>query len=307
MLENLDETHRVKVIECLDSLGQRVRTAFINGHSNSEHAANPVPGLADLLKKCAGLSASVAKKRAKDLIVELAERGWIECRRDEKGRIQSIKIVRLADQLAFAAKIINRSKEQRFEQEKALLAETEGCEKAKAVELSSESPKSRPPKRSHKIRKKGAARRLREAWDRGNRNQTRFGGLLNRFVGALRLCPEIVAEASLESSGRHNPKKGKIDMRDHHGEDFSLFILANPEGRYRLIYDAKSALKDVQAFNRKIYFTREQRDACKKKAILVNDRRSDAEIIEEVLQDLIDSGFSEVARYTQPILERFVS
>lgn len=140
-------------------------------------------------------------------------------------------------------------------------------------------------------RRKGSARKRRQAEELGERNERRFHGLVERLVEVLaELFPSH--EYLLNRSGKHNPRKGRIDLADHLGEDVVLrriFWQGRASFTRRIAYDVKSSRSRVAMHNERFLRYRYIEDTfvfCRK-AIAVNPYRSDAEVVAEVLDDMV--------------------
>lgn len=173
-----------------------------------------------------------------------------------------------------------------------------GLEKAEGVREPSETaPKLETDRarKKFKVLKKGVARRRRESEEMGNKNEDRLHKLVRRLIGLLESeFSDIIQEAVCTRSGHHNPKKGKIDLRNSAGDDVD-FRLDVKDGGGRifsrwLIWDSKSSMIGAVKFNGKIIYFPGQTEADLKKAIVVNKQRSDKEIIAEIVSDLISVG-----------------
>ena len=149
-------------------------------------------------------------------------------------------------------------------------------------------------RRKIKIYKKGIVRQKRGKVERGHKNEQRFYLIMKSLLDILKLnFSDIVLETFVEHSGTHNPKKGKVDLQDHWGEDVVPIITVQKDGeksKGRIIYDAKSSSSDVLAFNESLRYYPGQETALRKKAIWVNKKRTDREMVSEIMDDFISVG-----------------
>lgn len=260
---------------------------FIQQNATNNVLLNPLPRLADFLLTIFGWPLSAGKKRVSLILTGLEISEQITCR--VNGR-KSIKAVEL----------ISKPVE---------LTEIEKEEITQSLEIKNEKPKPVYRKRSHKIIKKGLARIKRAAEEKGEQNERRLHILTDKLLELLsHNFSSIVMGATNFRSGRHNPRKNKIDIQDHNGEDVTpKLTVRQPDGRIfegRIIYNSKSSYPAVQAFNRKIIYHPGQEGSLLKKAIRITPRRSDREIVSEIIDDMVSVKLlpSEIK---EPVLSNF--
>ena len=105
-----------------------------------------------------------------------------------------------------------------------------------------------------------------------------------------------------------------MDVADRHGEDVGITLAARlgADGatlRGRIVHDAKSSWIAARIANQNICFGKHERETgvlCKR-AIAIHHHRSDREIAEELLANIVTAGFSFVARKKEVILAGFQS
>jgi hypothetical protein len=129
-----------------------------------------------------------------------------------------------------------------------------------------------------------------EVEDIGRKNEHRLHVLAERLVYLLALDFEDIVCASCRRSEHDDPQ-------DRHGEDVSIcLVIESRDGqkkRGRVVYDSKSSSGGIQRYYRKKNRHMHgpgQKDCLLKKAILVNEDRTDDEITEELINDLIKVG-----------------
>ena len=232
---------------------------------------HPLRALSDLLLTQFRWPMADGKKRAAIVISELVKEGLIECDRTKNGALRGLRVAaRTSEPVQAIQEFIDVPP----------LAET-------IAKIS-------PPRRTPPKRKKGVARRMRLAVERGGRNEGRFHFLVGKLLALLgEKFPENIIEASCSRSGVHNLRKGRVDVRDHQGEDVRVTMWIQWGGAAHegdLIYDAKSSPRAAAAFNGNIRRYAGQEDALVKRAIVVNDGIPDADIVLEVLGDMVSSG-----------------
>lgn len=259
--------------KALKSDRQRARLLeYLELYAKEVFLENPLDSIAKMFLDRFGLGSKEAHTLTKKLCRELEREKRVECQYDGKGSLVAIKLLPI------------RQPSQ---------------------------PKPALPPKAHKthryarhLKPRGRARKEKEGLDRGIRNENRFYKLMVRFCSILEAhyrSYKLLAKA--EHSGRHNPSKGKIDLRDHHGNDVSIYISyvkvvdqtstteKETEREYGfVIYDVKSSLRKASEFNQNIIHFEEQRFAKRKKAIVVNPSRSNRDICQEVFSDLIETG-----------------
>ena len=228
--------------------------------------------LSDFLLREFGWQTSAGKKRSKLIIDNLERYGKITCQIDKRGSIKSVTFIPQT-----TAKVEPKADER---------------ELAQPPNIKADKPKPTHPKRIRQIIKRGVARTRREAEEKGERNERRFHVLVDELLELLtRDFSSIVLGATNFRSGRHNPRKNKIDIQDHNGEDVTpKLTVRQSDGRIfegRLIYNSKSSYPAVREFNHRIIYHPGQEGALLKKAIRVTPKRSDLEIISEVVDDMI--------------------
>ena len=146
-------------------------------------------------------------------------------------------------------------------------------------------------RRRHQSKKKGVAMIQRQRELVGEKAERRLHEVSLKLAGVLKnRYPELITEISVSRSGHHNIKKGKIDLQDSAGEDITILVTLCEEGRYRkerIIYDAKNSRIMASKFNNHIRFYPQQTGAILKKAISAGKIRSDREIADEILLDMV--------------------
>ena len=290
----LTDAEKNLVLESLKALKARAHNDFIDGRTPNEWTN----------RFSWPKSVSIAKVKA--VVLELEQAGKLECIYDGRGSIRSMKINGLDEitQPVLLPKVLNKRKMAEAE------AKTES-EKAVSQGLSTEhktviptTPTTMLYRDKHRpTPKRGAAKRRHDAAIKGDVNEGRFCRLVEQFAHIFNQVMSGVAVASCSHSGRNNPKKGKIDLRDKHGDDSSLTI-ENGEGTFEFIWDVKSSRKKAALFNREIRLYSEQRNAKSKRAIAVNKYMEDYEIIENMIND-ISAGFDRVETYKDLLIKAF--
>ena len=248
---------------------REVVKAFLDQHATSNSPLPfPVKTLSKLLLVSFGWPTAQGKIRAIAIIEELKRAGAVRCAYAKNGTLRGIMVAERTGDAAITSK-----------PDSAVVHDPV----RPVVSLAS------PPKAPS--RKKGTVRRARIAHETGDRNETRFYRLISEFLGFLRSrFPENIIEAQVSKSGKHNPRHGKTDVRDHHGDDVKISLrvqwgkTAAVDGE--LIYDAKSSRLRADIFNRTIRLYPEQKRALLKKAIVVGEDVPDAAIVGEVLKDM---------------------
>ena len=237
--------------------------------SQGGHLIKPVHNIAKFLNEHFGWSLGSGAIRAKAIIDLLLKAKVIEVIRDGKG-LKSINLVsaqKLDDNLS--PRLIKPKVAPLFVAEVPVIV----------------------PRRKFKLAKKGEAKRNRSKMLIGDRAERRLYDLCIRISWALRnKFPDIISDMSVFRSGHHNPKKGKIDLQDSAGEDITILVTLVDEGRYRkerIIYDAKNSKHSATRFNGNIRLYPGQTGAVLKKAVSANQMRSDREIVDEIVGDMI--------------------
>ncbi|HXV26831.1 MAG TPA: hypothetical protein VD862_02310 [Candidatus Paceibacterota bacterium] len=140
---------------------------------------------------------------------------------------------------------------------------------------------------------RGPAWHARKAERRGEHNEDRFHQLMKRLADILRASfPDVVRSVRVSRSRRHDPLSGMPSVRDHMGDDVSLRLRSpGPRGNRWLIYDVKSSRAAAWQFAGNIRKTGYQEKASLKTSIVVNNRRTDSEIVGDVLDDLVRVHF----------------
>lgn len=239
----------------------REREQVVSLIASCEVLEQPTKILSELLLANFGWPPLTGKKRAALILQELEEAGKISCERNGRNKLTSV----------------------RMNPEEISVATTT----PKITPLPAQTPYRQKPRE----RKKGRLRRIREQKERGDQNEDRFYGLMRNLGEALKNLPTEIHTVTVSKSGRHDPKQGKFDLKDRHGEDITIEI-ENATGKFRFIYDVKTSEAAASKFNTLIHYYHEQRDARLKKAIAVNKERLDAEIIREVMADFVSGGLS---------------
>jgi hypothetical protein len=262
---------------------QEVVQAFLDRNASENFLMFPITALGKVLRDSFGWSLDQGRVRAAAIVEELEQAGAVECKRAKNGTLRGIMVIAKVDDAAIASP----------------------AESAVAHDLASLVPTVTPPKTPP--REKGVVRRERLAHEKGSRNETRFYRLVSTFLELLRECfPENVLEAQASKSGVHNPRKGRVDMRDHHGDDVRISVRVYWDGASRdgeLIYDAKSSDFHADLFNREVRLYPEQRSALLKRAIVVGEQVRDADILTELVKDMVAVNLVP-APVTEAIFER---
>lgn len=231
-----------------------------------------------------GLS-SPGYKRTRAAVLELETRGQIECDWSPGKRLMGIRRKKIKSPLPESI-------------EKTAPAEptVAGLNKLKDLtEIDCEATARRMQIFRH-LKPKGWARRKAENFRRGERHENWLHTSILALLEVLtREFPKLVWDGSCSRSGHHNPRKGKIDLQDHWGEDVSLRLtVRHPHGQLitgRMIYDGKGARSSVTRFNENIKLYPGQESALLKKAIWSNViHRSRKDLLAEVLNDVISVG-----------------
>lgn len=244
-----------------------------------ERVERPLKEFSGLLLADFGWPPSTGRKRSVLILKELERDGKINCLYDKRQSLQSVWMVKTPPL-----------------QEAGDNATPRTDTKTTATATT---PRNTP---KQKVLPKGVLRQIRERKDRGEQNEARFHRLTLRLLELLKNLPLDVVKTSSARSGRHNPQNGKIDLKDRHGEDINILIVTS-KGQLRLIYDTKTSKTDAAVFNRRAYYYKDQADANLKKAIVVNKSRTDAEILEEILGDIVRIGFPISEKHQKVIAE----
>ncbi|PIR69649.1 MAG: hypothetical protein COU47_01960 [Candidatus Niyogibacteria bacterium CG10_big_fil_rev_8_21_14_0_10_46_36] len=134
-----------------------------------------------------------------------------------------------------------------------------------------------------KSKKRGEAH---EACNKGDRNEMRFYQLISLWCARITFAlKELGVTIRTQKSGRHRPEAGLFDRKDKAGEDVDVLVFLGKK-RFWFIFDVKSSRSRAKDFNKNIFLTKHQKDATLKRAILVNDERSDDDIIKEVIRHI---------------------
>ncbi|MEK7151245.1 MAG: hypothetical protein AAB784_00825 [Patescibacteria group bacterium] len=158
---------------------------------------------------------------------------------------------------------------------------------------------------------KGTARIKNKMDRRGDDNERWLYRSLTKLAKVLMTTrPDIIISGSCSRSGRHNPKKGKINLRDHNGDDARLYLTTLTESgkhvKNFIIYNGKSSRSDVEEFNNNIILHPGQEEAKLKKAIWDSAHfRSARDLISEVLDDLIAEEMLPSDFNKEPVLNNF--
>lgn len=129
---------------------------------------------------------------------------------------------------------------------------------------------------------------------RGNRNEDWAHTSLLKLLDILaRKFSEIILYGWCKRSGKHDPTNGRVDLDDHHGQDFAFHLITKRRINGSLvkgyiIYDSKGNRQDVEVFNKHIIRHPGQSDALLKKAIWANAALSSRkDFVREVVSDCI--------------------
>ena len=253
---------------------------------NHGFIVNPVNNIADLLLTRFGWSLDEGKVRAERIIELLLQEGIIEINRGGR-ELRSIHLKTDSDS---ASKSI--PKPRLVKPKSAVLPDPKLAAVTPSTVNDAQNAKSiTVAKRKFQQRKKGKARIKRQTEIVGERAEHRLHKLLLQLAEILKTrFPEQISNITVSRSGRHNPRKGKIDLQDRSGEDITVLLTVYDGGRHRkerLIYDAKNSRFFAAKFNNKIRILPGQEGAILKKAISTNKMRSDREITAEILQDMV--------------------
>lgn len=261
---------------------KEVVLSFLTANAKDGLFKKPIPHLANLLLETFGWPLTSGRKRASIIMRELADSKTILL--NGQGSIKSVLIPQNHSSEISAAKqpseplptLINPKTVPGSDNTNLLVSGPYPCSKNVR----------------HQKLKKGAARRNRERINKGDRNEQRLYSIANELLSTLsKRFPSVFLETSCARSGRHSPRKGKIDLQDKSGEDISLKLTVRSSSGHliagRVIYDAKSSQTGADKFNRHIHLLPGQSGALMKKAIIINERRSNHEIISELADDLI--------------------
>lgn len=243
----------------------------------------PVNTVAQFLLENFGWSLSTGRERAKLILEQLKQDKFIEFLHDRANRLRAVKLNSLY--------IVSSS-----DLPKPRLVQIVQINKSKDQALTPPSLSSFTPtaRKKIKIRKKGVARRLREKVIIGDRAENRFHNICLNLAGIIKQNRlGNFSSLQVSRSGHHNPNKGRVDERDRSGDDVALYftsVQCGKETNHFIIYDVKNSSRSAEVFNRKIRKQRYQAGALLKKAIASSKKRSDQEIIDEILDDMISVG-----------------
>lgn len=287
--------------------------AFIQQGVENGCLNKPLPRVASFLRANFVWTSAQSKKRASEIIRELDKLGKVTCQTDNRGIVRTIRINGDENNLVLEVKpaLVKKTELPSTTSQPEIRIDDPIEDRAEEKPQLIFSPKIKPTPR--KVLKKGVARRKKEAINKGDRNEQRFHRLMGRLITILKdnKLSSIIIEANYFKSGRHNPKKGQIDIRDKQGEDGSLRLtIRKLDGRLitgRIIYDPKSSYPAVVKFNRHIRYLPGQEEALLKKAIKVNPKRTDREIVGEVIDDIVTTELlpSEIKEGIQSYFSEF--
>lgn len=237
---------------------------------NGGAVANPINVIAQLLNEHFGWSLNVGKIRAKAIIGLLLKEKVIEADHNSRG-LKSISLMR--------TQASEEPLNPRLVKPKTTLPPPEPEVQVVVA------------KRRYRPSKKGEAKARRQRELVGEKAERRLHELSLKLALVLKnRYREFVTEISVSRSGHNNPKKRKIDLQDSAGEDITILVTLCDQGRFRtgrIIYDAKNSRLSAVKFNNNIYLYPGQENALLKKAVSTNKIRSDREIMEEILQDMV--------------------
>lgn len=271
----------------------------VYGHivqDQSGFAENPCQKAAAILLTSFGWSLSQARIRAKAVILGLEKSGKLECRYGARKRILAVTAVNTVSRKGVVPRLVKSVTEPEPQPEPEVVSETgtdDAAGQASAVAWYPVRRKlEKEVRRPRKKFKKGAARIKRRNEIVGERNEQRLFYLMTELLSQLQLrYPEVVTHTSCTRSGRHNPKKGNIDLQDHWGEDVTPRLTVRTQDLHTiegfLIYDSKTSSRYADNFNRNVRYFPGQIGALLKKAIVVNKKRTDREIAREIMEDMI--------------------
>lgn len=260
--------------------------AFLAEHAQADFLSAPIKKISELLLESFGWPISHGRKRAV-AIVESLERSRLidyEYKDDKISKGLKIKVLSSDSHPSSAVRLVKPEKpEEEIEKTTETLQENLFLPEPEKI------------RRKFKVLRKGVARNRRKSEEIGDKNESRLHRLVQQLANILtREFSKTIQRAVCTRSGRHNPKKGKIDLQDSAGNDVDLWLnVRDGEGRTSsrwLIWDSKSSRMAAVKFNRKIIYFPGQAGADLKKAIVVNKYRSDKEIIAELASDLISIG-----------------
>lgn len=282
----------------LDAGKVRAKTlAYLEIAAAGKELQNPRKAIAEeVFLSSFGLPPGEGLPLAKKIILELESDGVIACLRSAGGTVRSLRLVpRVPESISVYAA--------------PQVAVAEKPKKEPAAPASARRQAGRPlillsPRKT--VPSRPTTREMAEE------NERRFFLLAHGVLEKIEeVAPAFVVWRDCEQSGRHNPGKGRHDWRDHAGDDvcITLFVL-NEDGGVkggRMIYDVKSSFSAARERNKNIVFFEDegQADALLKKAVCVNQRRSDAEITAEILDDMIGAGFGKLKELKEEILANF--
>lgn len=260
---------------------------YLNARAVGECLKNPLKCLSGMLLDNFGWPAAIGRQRSEVVIKELEQDGKVQCRYNARNVPVGVMVVKPSADVKKESLRVEPSLSQTSEPEK--VAAPPPSDEPRSCGHSANRNTLHVPR---KIRKKGVLRRLRKANEKGDRNEARFYILVTRFLAAVaKTFPEIVLSTKCFRSGRHNPRKGKIDVADHCGNDVRLELcLRNGIEHGEVIYQVKSSALAAERFNGSIILFPGQEAALLKKAIVVNKSFSDRDIAAEVVGDLASVG-----------------
>lgn len=244
--------------------------------SKGEQLNSPVNDIGKLLRDNFGWSLCTGKIRAKTVIDMLLKEKIIEAVLNNGQRLKSVSLV--SDQ-----KPKDSLSPRLVKPQTAPPPEPEIQDEVPAVIR----------RRQHKQLKKGVAKIRRQNELVGERAESRLYNLSLKLADVLKKrFSGLITDVSVSRSGHSNPRKGRIDLQDSSGEDITILMTLYEEGRYRkerIIYDSKNSRESAVRFNKHIRFYPGQTGAILKKAIVTGKMRSDREIADEILQDMISA------------------
>lgn len=239
---------------------------------NSGTISSPIGVVAKLLNEHFGWSLATGKVRAKAIIDQLLKEKVVEADRDSRG-LRSISLA--------------RTQISKDHLNPRLIKPHEDTAPTLKPEVQVVITRRRP----YKPKKKGVARARRQSELVGEKAERRLHEVSLKLAGVLKSkYPKLIMEISVSRSGHNNIKKGTVDLQDSAGEDITILMTLCEGGRYRkerIIYDAKNSRISASNFNRNIRLYPQQTGAILKKAISTNKMRSDHEIAEEILLDMV--------------------
>lgn len=294
---------RPLILGYLKDLQAKAHEDYVQGRMPNEWVSHHLKGLGDFFKKNHGWSPVSAKRKVVAVIKELQESGKVEAVFDGRGSLKRVKILSLEEKASFTAKVVLRKKgtEPTF----VLLIEAPKVEipaslKAKmdAIAKVNERHHAKILRRAEKLKAQVLAEEE-KALEKGRESENRCRMAAAKLAWAINQIPALELNAEFDYTGTG-------DKRDREGEDVSIYIGSRTD-KFWFIWDAKSSRANAKNYNDNIYFTKHQREASLKKAIVTHKRRPFLEIIEEMFEDLVEGGLSQLIAHKTAIFEKIES